>query len=259
MAASMFAVSGLPLLAAPRAQRAGARRASVRVSAAVQSPPPPAKPKAELSEAQKAAKAIGMDAEEGFFGFKPFPELWVGRFAMIGFGSGVANEILTGTPILQQIGLETPNGGLTTLLSIAIFGSTLAASVKTLQRIQSGNMTPLEAKRYGGFLGFMIPSAAAREGDMSGQASLKGTEAGAAGEAAPAEGDGMPSPVWVSEREMQDFEAAYARQVELTNGRWAMIGFASAILIESATGAGIIPQMTFYAKLTGLLGPNSGF
>ena len=57
----------------------------------------------------------------------------------------------------SQIGLETPNGGLTTLLSIAIFGSTLAASVKTLQRIQSGNMTPLEAKRYGGFLGFMVP------------------------------------------------------------------------------------------------------
>eukprot|EP00775_Hariotina_reticulata_P006599 gene6599-6827_t len=54
-------------------------------------------------------------------------------------------------------------------------------------------------------------------------------------------------------------ELAYAQQVELTNGRYAMLGFLAAILTEAVTGKGIILQIIMYLKLSGLLGAASGF
>lgn len=51
----------------------------------------------------------------------------------------------------------------------------------------------------------------------------------------------------------------YAREVEITNGRWAMLGFLAAITVEAATGKGILSQLIYYAKLSGLLGQQSGF
>ena len=50
----------------------------------------------------------------------------------------------------------------------------------------------------------------------------------------------------------------YARQVEITNGRWAMLGFLTAIIIEAGTGRGILLQLVGYAKALNLLGPASG-
>lgn len=52
---------------------------------------------------------------------------------------------------------------------------------------------------------------------------------------------------------------AYAKKVELSQGRWAMLGFLAAIVMEAATGDGILGQVLDYAKWTGLLGPESGF
>ena len=46
--------------------------------------------------------------------------------------------------------------------------------------------------------------------------------------------------------------------IEIENGRWAMLGFSAAILIEAATGGGIFQQLLWYAKFVGLLGENSG-
>lgn len=57
----------------------------------------------------------------------------------------------------------------------------------------------------------------------------------------------------------ENSEMAYARKVELTNGRWAMIGFLSCIVVEAATGRGILGQLFLYFKLSGLLGEASGF
>lgn len=57
----------------------------------------------------------------------------------------------------------------------------------------------------------------------------------------------------------ENSEMAYARNVELTNGRWAMIGFLSCIVVEAATGRGILGQLFLYFKLSGLLGEASGF
>ncbi len=52
---------------------------------------------------------------------------------------------------------------------------------------------------------------------------------------------------------------AYARSIELTNGRWAMIGFWACIIVEAATGRGILNQVILYLRLSGLLGEASGF
>lgn len=54
-------------------------------------------------------------------------------------------------------------------------------------------------------------------------------------------------------------EMRYAREVELTNGRWAMMGFLTAVLVEAGTGKGIILQLIMWFKVMGLLGPESGF
>ena len=37
------------------------------------------------------------------------------------------------------------------------------------------------------------------------------------------------------------------------------MGFLAAIVVEAATGKGIIMQLIMYAKMSGLLGPMSGF
>ena len=54
-------------------------------------------------------------------------------------------------------------------------------------------------------------------------------------------------------------ELAFARGIEITNGRWAMMGFLIAILVEASTGQGILGQLILWAKWTGLLGDQSGF
>jgi hypothetical protein len=54
-------------------------------------------------------------------------------------------------------------------------------------------------------------------------------------------------------------EMAYARSVELSNGRAAMIGFLAAVLVEAASGQGILGQLIIWFKVSGLLGSESGF
>jgi hypothetical protein len=54
-------------------------------------------------------------------------------------------------------------------------------------------------------------------------------------------------------------EMRYARDVELSNGRSAMVGFLAAVLVEAATGKGILLQLIMWGKITGLLGYESGF
>lgn len=55
------------------------------------------------------------------------------------------------------------------------------------------------------------------------------------------------------------YEAQYARSVELSNGRAAMVGFLAAILVEAGTGNGILGQLIMWGKISGLLGAASGF
>jgi hypothetical protein len=55
------------------------------------------------------------------------------------------------------------------------------------------------------------------------------------------------------------YEAKYAREVEIANGRAAMVGFLAAVLVEAATGRGILGQLILWGKISGLLGAASGF
>eukprot|EP00878_Enallax_costatus_P017406 GHUV01018280.1.p1 GENE.GHUV01018280.1~~GHUV01018280.1.p1 ORF type:complete len:186 (+),score=73.15 GHUV01018280.1:356-913(+) len=63
----------------------------------------------------------------------------------------------------------------------------------------------------------------------------------------------------LEQKSFESYETKYAKEVELNNGRWAMLGFLSACLVEAATGKGIILQIIMYLKLSGLLGAASGF
>jgi len=71
----------------------------------------------------------------------------------------------------------------------------------------------------------------------------------------------LPKSMWLPEQGglSATNELAYAKDVEMRNGRWAMLGFATAIVVEAGTGMGILPQLITYFKIIGLLGPDSGF
>jgi len=56
-----------------------------------------------------------------------------------------------------------------------------------------------------------------------------------------------------------DASIRYAKTVERTNGRWAMLGFALACAIEAHNGHGILLQLVDWFKFVGLLGEASGF
>ena len=86
-------------------------------------------------------------AQEGLFGFKPFPELWVGRLAMLGFAAGVGDEMVTGVPTLRQLGLITPNPDLFLTLSLVIGGVTLFATGAPARNAFCAPVTPPQAAR----------------------------------------------------------------------------------------------------------------
>lgn len=52
---------------------------------------------------------------------------------------------------------------------------------------------------------------------------------------------------------------ATALRAPAPRSRAAMLGFAVAIVVEAASGVGVIGQLESYAKLLGVLGPASGF
>ncbi|EIE23215.1 hypothetical protein COCSUDRAFT_63572 [Coccomyxa subellipsoidea C-169] len=272
-------------------------------------------------EIAKVADSIGLPTDEGLFGFKPFPEVWVGRLAMMGFLTSVVEEFITGKGTLRQIGFETPSTPLFAFLLVFFGGLTAVASARTLYKATNKQMTATELVRYRQFLGIQKEDqniaeeqaklkqsfaagtdvaspdnlktiAAAKDAGTPADKVLGGTEpvqfsgklereprdggifganveAEAAREAAAMkrrEQAGMPAPsislsakqdiLEQSSQVNSDFD--YARNVELTNGRWAMIGFLTAIIIEAATGRGILVQLIGYAKALNLLGPASG-
>ena len=85
-------------------------------------------------------EVFGMDASEGFFGFNPFAELWVGRLAMMGFVTSVVEEAVTGNGTLRQIGIETPSTPLLSVMLTVFGGAILASTAATLLKAQDGSM-----------------------------------------------------------------------------------------------------------------------
>lgn len=219
---------------------------------------------------KKLSANLGLPVDEGIFGFKPFAEVWVGRLAMGGFISSVVGEFLTGKGTLQQVGLITPSLPLfATILALA-GGATTIASGRTILRATGKEMTANELVRYRQFLG--IQNEEKRIAESRGQASPadkvlsrdqdEENSQGAAVKAEESVGQnskGFTKDDLVTDEQFSNEGLAYARNVEVTNGRWAMLGFLAALLVEAGTGKGILGQGVSYLKFVGLLGPNSGF
>ena len=52
-------------------------------------------------------------------------------------------------------------------------------------------------------------------------------------------------------KQQADGSMAYLKSVELNNARWAMVGFAAAVVIEAKTGLSVFDQLVMWAKMTG--------
>ena len=173
--------------------------------------------------------------------------------------SARSNELLTGMPTLEQIGIMTPNSDLFAVLSVAIGGATLAATARTLVSLQSGDMSVRDFRRYAQFFGLdaeRIAEAEARKRTLADSVfAASAADATSSMESASSAATEVP----YVRKSAEQLELEYAKDVEMRNGRWAMLGFASLILIEAATGNGLVGQLETYAKFVGLLGANSGF
>lgn len=177
---------------------------------------------------------MGLDGSQGVFGFTPFAEMFVGRAAMLGFASAMTVELATGGSggALAQLGLMVDgeaNVGLATAIASVAGAATLIGTFQTFAKAQGKELTPAQVDGYRRFLNLREPEEVEAE------------------EAA----------VRAMSSDMQNL--IYARGVEISNGRWAMIGFLWAIVAEAATGHGIVFQLVDYARMAGLLGENSGF
>ena len=95
---------------------------------------------------------MGMPTNDGFFGFTPFAEQWVGRWAMLGFASSIVGEFATGKGALGQIGLETPSAPVFAILLAIFGGATVVASVATGKKALDNDMSNSEISRYKSFL-----------------------------------------------------------------------------------------------------------
>jgi hypothetical protein len=242
-------------------------RRSSTIVAAVDTEPPKTENE-NKPEIAKLADSVGLPTDEGLFGFKPFPEVWVGRLAMMGFLTSLLEEFWTGKGTLQQIGIATPSQPVTTLLIVLAGGATLFGTVNTLVKAQTGKLEPRTAERYKQFFGvvpdaeikaeadklkqrgdFTDPPDTAKDNQQIAESKAEGTpadrflnlsgqeeeanqaatelkeQAQRAKEAAtkgPSLSLAARADV-VEQTSAQQGEWAYARQVEITNGRWAML------------------------------------
>ena len=69
------------------------------------------------------------------------PQMWVGRWAMMGFVSSIVVEAATGRGTLGQLGLYTPSSGLLTAMLVLFGGATVVGSVATVQSILTKKMS----------------------------------------------------------------------------------------------------------------------
>jgi len=207
---------------------------------------------------------------------------------MMGFATAIVGEFAGKGGALSQLGLETPSPALLVAIGGAALLATTVGAARTASRLNKRDMPTKELARYRSFLGLdkegdIGLAAAAMKGQAPGAAAdapaaAAAAAAAAASPAAAMAADGAAAadaaspapappagpaagPVAFGQNQyaggVSDFD--YAANVERTNGRWAALGFLAAILVEAATGKGILGQLIIYGKLSGLLGAASGF
>jgi len=237
MSASMLHRATLPRPTPTLARRrCGGRRAAATPVAS-----------ADLGQARTGpaavAERLGFDLSDGIFGYTPFAELWTGRLAMAGFLVGAVEERITGNGILAQIGVETPSNEVFTFLAAFSSLVTLAGVAGTVVAAQNGTLRPKLAEGYKSFFGLGDEAEQARVAAAKG---LKQKPTGLFG---------LPR---VTEEAFEyDDEPDMALTpdlfpTELVNARVAMLGFAGVVLIESASGYGIFPQLIAIGKSLGV-------
>ena len=64
------------------------------------------------------------------------------------FLSRSCNRLWTGDGILSQIGVATPNPTVTAVLTLLLVGGSAAGSAQTLLRVQNGEMSYAQFKKY---------------------------------------------------------------------------------------------------------------
>lgn len=253
-------------------------------------------------------KSVGNDPSEGVFGFKPFAETWVGRWAMLGFASSMVAEFVTGRGTLGQLGLE-PSPALFAVLCVLSGAVVVGGTVDTVRKVAGKQLSRADVARYKNFLGlnkendwmaeaklmkqrgdFTTPGndmAAIEASKAAGSPadrflSLNDRQEGVAAAQELKEANGSVATLTkeqegtevaakqqpslslaerraIEEQIMLQNDVEYAREVEVGQGRLAMVGFLSAVLVEAATGNGILGQLIVYCKMSGLLGAESGF
>jgi len=210
-------------------------------------------------------------------------ELWTGDGILAQIGIACPNPIATSILTLGLVGgtvagaaktLKSAQDGTMTMRTFKRWCDLLGADQDEAARALSVDIKKMERN------GFLAPDdlaaiAEARRSNpadavlsmdgkaeaMAAAAAMKiaAAEAGEAAEASMMERDlavGMP-PMEIGAG--VDAEMRYALDVEMNNGRWAMLGFALAVFLEASTGNGIMGQLIGYAKALGVLGPDSGF
>eukprot|EP00798_Chlamydomonas_sp_ICE-L_P018634 gene18634-25147_t len=232
----------------------------------VSAPRTVARAQADKGAFGKFSDSIGMPTDDGYFGFTPFAEQWAGRWAMLGFASSLVGEFTSGKGALGQLGLETPSTEILVVLSVLAAGGTLVGTVITGKKVLNKEMSKAQIGRYKNFLRLGQADEENRKGEAP--VSMEATtdaSTSATGEASTSETAAAAAAVpatQAAQKEMYPGEAndvAFARNVEITNGRWAMVGFLTSILVEAATGNGIFGQVIVYLKASGALGDRSGF
>ncbi|GFH20478.1 uncharacterized protein HaLaN_17606, partial [Haematococcus lacustris] len=178
-------------------------------------------------------------------------------------------EAVTGKPDYLVLGL----------LCAVFGGATLVATADTLNKLRNKQLSSSDIARYKNFLALNNEAAYKAEAaamKARGDFTSLGSDAAAIAEAKAA---GSPVDSFLSTNEVAEGSAAaremkasssaeapkrdvldelmmspgsefrYAQEVEMRNGRWAMIGFLAAILVEAGTGSGIIGQCIMYLKV----------
>lgn len=214
--------------------------------------------------------ALGQSLPNVFF-FTDFVELWTGRTAMAGIVCCAAVDAYTEKGVLQQLGFSTPNPALLTGLLLSLGSSLALATVWTWTRYYSGRMKVGEVRRYCGFLGLeaesiqcvhtkqadWLPLGLFEVSDATPLASI--TEANLKLEKQesidPSSWDQPKTregPLyWIPADEVESITRAEdlkeAQDFELLGARCAMIGFLVTLIIEAATGHGLVSQFILYA------------
>tara|TARA_B100001142_G_scaffold286865_1_gene302122 strand:+ start:727 stop:1854 length:1128 start_codon:yes stop_codon:yes gene_type:complete len=219
------------------------------------------------------ARKAGFDTSEGIAGFTPFAELFIGRTAMGGFATGCIQELLTGDGILAQLGLVqegVPNEFLFQFFIAFLLGSSFTGCFVTFKQFAANEVSDKQRRRYQRFFGLDASTERARaEAERAGKdaadegahlaTEFSATLAAAGDQIDPSMATIDESDDTMTPKETEAVNMAYLKKVELNNARWAMVGFFAAVLIEARTGAGVKDQLIMYAKMTGVLGPDSGF